>query len=715
MFAKANHAVSAYQRETVPFLGLNRSDDVREGEFAAQKNMSDRRYPYLAPRLPRAKEEATADADALFYWDGHEVVAAGGILYLDGEAACNLTEGAKQFAVINSKLVVWPDGVAVDLNDHSVTNLSVTAVNRGTARFTTDSLTLLPESVYAATGLRYTSYDERVPYLWTYDSVAWDETSGWTVEGGQWVLVHNCKGRCYIPRVGYNEAADSYSTQYPTSTYTTGTPTGTGEPGNDLGFYVKVTKVAEYERTVSSYKCTLEAEIYWAQQDGVPLDKLFRVGQAVSVTGTAYGALDVERRIIRSIDPDTNTLTFDPGIFRSGEAVGRLSKALDDTLCVRWTLDDNTYRYKTTKVVTGQAGWYIMADWGAGVVRMYDGDWVLQGEHAIQTTTSTSGYTTLTMTPVAVTQKAFTVTRPVPALDYIGQHDNRLWGVCSADNTIYASALGDPCTFYAYDGLSTDSYAVAVGSEGDFTGICSYGNAVLCWKERTLHKLLGSDPSNYQTAVYRFAGVRAGAHKSMVNVNETLFFLGVDGVYAYTGNRPSLISKALGADVLADGVGGTDGRAYYLSARNGEGWELLSYDTHTGLWTRSDEKQVADFCRVGDALKFLSGDSIYTIGAGDESVEWEAVFAPMYETLEGGKQYRRLIFRVEVPKDGWLAADVRFDDGRWMQVGIVKGKNGPVHMPVPLRRCDKFQIRLRGVGDCAVLDMVREFRLRGEH
>ena len=283
----------------------------------------------------------------------------------------------------------------------------------------------------------------------------------------------------------------------------------------------------------------------------------------------------------------------------------------------------------------------------------------------------------------------------------------------NADKTIYASALGDPYNFYDYSG-DAGGYDVAVGSEGDFTGICSYGNAVLCWKERTLHKVLGDLPSNYQTAVYRFAGVRAGAHKSLVNVNETLFFLGADGVYAYTGNKPSLISRALGADVLKDGVGGTDGRAYYLSALNGEAWELLTYDTHTGLWMRSDETQVVDFARSGDALKFLSGDSVYTIGSGDEAVEWEAVFVPMYETLEGGKQYNRLIFRVEVPGDSWLAVDVRFDGGRWIQVGIVKGKSGPVHMPVPLRRCDKFQIRLRGKGDCTVLEMVREFRLRGD-
>ena len=62
----------------------------------------------------------------------------------------------------------------------------------------------------------------------------------------------------------------------------------------------------------------------------------------------------------------------------------------------------------------------------------------------------------------------------VPDLDYICECENRLWGCSSADKTIYASALGMPEIFYDYRGVSTDSYAVAVGSAGEFTGICKF-------------------------------------------------------------------------------------------------------------------------------------------------------------------------------------------------------------------------------------------------
>ena len=61
-----------------------------------------------------------------------------------------------------------------------------------------------------------------------------------------------------------------------------------------------------------------------------------------------------------------------------------------------------------------------------------------------------------------------TVAREVPDFVCVCESANRLWG--AEGNTIWASALGDPLTFYNYEGLSTDAYAVAVGTDGAFTG-----------------------------------------------------------------------------------------------------------------------------------------------------------------------------------------------------------------------------------------------------
>lgn len=730
MLAKAKHSVSAYQRETVPFLGLNRSDDTREGEFSAQKNMSDRRYPFLAPRLPRSAEQRISAPDALFYWDGHEIVAAGGLLYLDGESVFTVTAGRKQFAVVNTKLVVWPDGVCVDLNSSEAKTLRAEAINKGSATITTSSLSLAPESVYASSSARYGwSIGNQRIYAWTYSDVSWDSDTGWTLDGGAYTAVNktDCIGRYYIPVVNKSDQTNSYPANAPVVSF--GSQTADKTPGNDIGFYCKFTKYRQDYDSVNGGRGVVSWDVYWAQQANNALDQVFSIGDVVTVSGSLYGYYDVDGAKITDIDSESNTLLFADGTFRGGTAITQLSADVskdDEKHSVRYS-KGGSYVYYIAKTqlsqnttvaeyISAKKGQYALLDTEKKRLFILDHEFAVVKQYTVEISNkdgSPSSTRLADLTLLSPIYENIKVERRIPTMDFICERENRLWGVSNADKTIYASSLGDPTNFYDYSG-DGGSFAVAVGSDGDFTGICDYGNALLCWKERTLHKVLGDYPSNYQTAVYRFSGVRSGAHKSLVNVNETLFFLGVDGVYAYTGNKPSLISRTLGTDVLKDGVGGTDGRAYYLSVKNGENWELLSYDTHTGLWTRSDETQVVDFCRVGDDVKFLAGDSVYTIGGGDEQVEWEAVFAPMYETLEGGKQYNRLIFRVEVPKGGYMAADVRFEDGRWMQVGIVKGKSGPVHMPVPLRRCDKFQIRLRGKGDCAVLDMVREFRLRGD-
>ena len=66
-------------------------------------------------------------------------------------------------------------------------------------------------------------------------------------------------------------------------------------------------------------------------------------------------------------------------------------------------------------------------------------------------------------------------------MDFICENENRLWG-CKED-TIYSSKLGDPFNWNVFDGLSTDSYAVNVRIDGDFTACCSYLGYPVFFKE----------------------------------------------------------------------------------------------------------------------------------------------------------------------------------------------------------------------------------------
>lgn len=313
---------------------------------------------------------------------------------------------------------------------------------------------------------------------------------------------------------------------------------------------------------------------------------------------------------------------------------------------------------------------------------------------------------------------AVTVARHIPDLDFICESENRLWGCSNATRTIYASALGDPTNFYNYQGLSTDSYAVAVGSEGEFTGCCKLSGGVLFWKEHTLHKLLGSFPAEYAIYTYNVEGLKAGCHKSMQVINEALYYLGNGGVYVYTGGSPRRVSPGFEGLNLEDGSAGLDGERYYLSARSGQHWHLFVLDLTKSLWLREDDTECVDFARLGSDLYFLTrGGKVCRADAGveDKDVAWNAAFAPFYETIQGRKRYSRLILRLELPKGSWARAEIKCDGGTWETVAQWTGREqDAVSVVLPIRRCDRFELRLSGKGPCAVLGISREFSVGSE-
>ena len=310
---------------------------------------------------------------------------------------------------------------------------------------------------------------------------------------------------------------------------------------------------------------------------------------------------------------------------------------------------------------------------------------------------------------------AITIERKIPDMDFICESENRLWGCSSDEQTIYASSLGDPTNFYAYEGLSTDSYALAVGTEGAFTGCCKLTSSVLFWKETKLHKILGSYPAEYSLYTYDIEGLQKGCHKSLQVINEVLFYMGLHGVYAYTGGTPSLISANFGDHAFTDAVAGNDGDSYFLSLREGEDIHFMVYETRNGIWVREDGTEALDFARIGKDMYFLTSDGTVWLADGredDPEIEWMAQFTPFYETIEGRKSYSRLMLRLELPKGSWLTAEVRCDGGLWKECGKVVGReNDVVPLRIAVNRCDKFEIRLRGKGPCTILSMLREFRV----
>lgn len=311
-----------------------------------------------------------------------------------------------------------------------------------------------------------------------------------------------------------------------------------------------------------------------------------------------------------------------------------------------------------------------------------------------------------------------------PDLDYVCVHNNRVYGCCNSDQTIRASAQGDPMVWdYMESGSAAESYAVAVASPGNFTGCCAYSSSVLFFKADTLHKLLGDYPAEYMIYQYDIEGVKEGAYKSMVTINETLYYMGIHGVYRYNGSTPQLISANFGNTDFQDAIAGTDGDTYYLSVKLGNTPYLLAYETRYGLWILEDHIRAIGFARLGRELYFADTDgNLWHMNSGTESnMEWSVTFAPMCEWVtsakatgkDGHKVYSRICLNVELAKGSYIVVSVSCDGKPYESTGAIVGSvEGWREIRIPINRCNKFQLKLSGKGKMAILSILREYATR---
>lgn len=305
-----------------------------------------------------------------------------------------------------------------------------------------------------------------------------------------------------------------------------------------------------------------------------------------------------------------------------------------------------------------------------------------------------------------------TIKREVPDLDFICESNYRLWG--TKGNTIYSSKFSDPMNFNVFDGLSSDSYYIDVGSDGPFTGCIPYSSHICFFKENTLHKLYGTKPSNFQVTTVNVYGVQSGCERSMQIVNEQLLYKGVGGVYAYSGSVPELLSDKFGNKRFSDAVACCDGEKYYISMKQGEDWNLFTYDVLKNIWLREDDTQAVDMAFYNGKVFFLNADGfLYYIDktADRNNIEWGATFCTINETMNERKGYSRFHLRMDMDKGAWIAVDIKTDnEPQWKQIYMThNSKAKTVSIPIMPTRCDSVDIRLRGKGKCTIKTFIREF------
>ena len=299
-----------------------------------------------------------------------------------------------------------------------------------------------------------------------------------------------------------------------------------------------------------------------------------------------------------------------------------------------------------------------------------------------------------------------TVSRPVPELDFVVEAGNRLWGCRCGNgvNELYGSKLGDFRNWNVFAGLSTDSYRVARGHDGPYTGAAVLGGCPLFFRADCLEKIYPAAGGDHGVVTVSLEGIAPGCADSAVVIRDRLYYKSAGGVCCYNGTLPVRISRALGELPCRSAAAGALGSRYYLSVVDPENQAAVYvFDSDSGFWYREDDLAFCAAYGTGESLYLLyqAGRPLFRVeGAADsKGVDWWAETGDLAPRLGT----RRYVSRVQVTARLDLGAVLRlclsFDGGPWLRERELRGSRlQTVTVPVPARRCSRLRLRLEGSG-----------------
>lgn len=570
------------QRLIAQFGGINYRASAQENEYAEARNVSTEFWPRLSPRGRRSVQGTYGSPTALFAWDKLVIVDGTDLLY-DGEVVAQVTPGEKQFAVVNTKLIVWPDGIWIDLvnKDTRVMAARLESLDGETTIVTANSVTMKTFHNYGEKSCILERYSlrsgqanpSRISYTTLYKSVSFDSgTQTWTLGDAMEVTWSNM-GNAYADGYRYAPLKDSNAGTYVVNTRQDERPESGPDfpirfygPWNTEGYYLEMTDVGRIEQEQGWAANEFFFTVHNTETENMPAEKVFDVGDALDIM---IGTETVARKAVVSgisTSSGTSTITFKENVLTPGTE--------EETVTLLRNIPPFDYICESKNRL-----------WG-----------VCNAQQAERWNPTTEEYETVT------------------------------------SRVICGSELGEPTRFWTFEGLATDSYQTAVSSAGDFTGITGYGDDVLAFKEHKIYRLTGDYPAEYYLYDWDMAGVQEGCHKSIQVINEVLYYKARNGVCAFTGTAPQYISYPLGTDHYFEAVAGSDKLNYYVSMEDEKGVrKLYVYDTTHGIWSVEDAERVTDFAWAGGKLYLLIGRNIYISETPTLAIE-----ARTYTVPEGG-------------------------------------------------------------------------------
>lgn len=668
-----NQTKNRDMRQQWQFGGLNQNLAVGYGEFSDQLNASDRYFPAIAARKPRGTTTTALTTpnglmhkNKLFWVDGTKC-------YYDGAQVSGLTvtNGKKTLVGMGAYIVIFPDKKVYNTATGEVRNIDATYTQSGTITFQE----LSTDSVFTkitASGIQNT--------IKQYDGVKIN---------------------------GVGDAAFTLDGDGVTKVVT--------EAGTN---YIVVT--ATIQNTFVG-AVTITAQDTHTRISGTGIGNQFAVDDRVKLIGCSDPALNVTNKTV--LAKGSNYIDIDFAYPTKAYTQGSTPLKFE----AMYYGSDRTKIYGTNLNTLFSAGDVVTI---AGCTNSaYNGnktileagtDYIVVGGTLATSFTQASGitmtrirsaYDSITVKRTAFTRSSgITFQRTSPDMDYVCEYNNRLWG-CSSDNhEIYASKLGDPTNWNCFEGISTDSYALTIGTDEPFTGCIAHMGHVIFFKENTLHVMYGDKPTNFALNTSHMPGVRMGCSESLEIVDETLYYVGRNGVYSYDGAIPQKISENI-VDELTEAVATHENGRLYLSCKMAGNQTILCYHPSTKLWDKEDD-DVFMFAAYGDGKGYYINKNkhIATVtGEDTDVINWMLESGDLKEDSMNAKYISKLTFNFWLAEGTIATVFIKCDDGpMWIRKGqITASRDATYTLPIQPQRCGKYRYRIEFIGDGKLISSAR--------
>ena len=332
--------------------------------------------------------------------------------------------------------------------------------------------------------------------------------------------------------------------------------------------------------------------------------------------------------------------------------------------------------------------------------------------------------------PDIICDGRYWMNRTMPKMDFVIESGNRLWGCrygmasnsAYTVNEIYASKLGDPTNWNCYQGISTDSYTVSLGSDAPFTGAINHIGTPVFFKENVVIEIQGAYPAQYRVQSIDCQGVQSGCADSLVSIENVLYYKAVGGVCRFDGSVPDEIGYALGKEAYTEAHSGTIGDKCYMNMKAEDGtWKLFVLDTEKGLWHVEDNLQVESFCYAENALFLLTNNedchsqSFYKVtrsgtnGTKEQNFDWFVETGEIGIQLPEAKYVSKLNVRMLLEEGGTVSFYAMYDfEDEWVHICTIPSmKLQSVEIPIRPRRCDHMKLRIEGEGGAKIYSITK--------